>query len=97
MTAAWLWRSAWLRSRERLTFLGVLGWLAATLALWTGMLLSLAFLAVGALLAVQTVFDLWAERPLSAGRAWWLHQAVRLISCTGCGLITLGLVLTLFG
>jgi hypothetical protein len=52
MTAAWLWRWAWLRGRLLPAF-------GAGLVLCGGMLLSLAFLPVAALLVVQSLADGW--------------------------------------
>ncbi len=55
ITAAWCWRSAW----RSCSLVRVLTALAAGLVLFVGMAHSLAFLPVGALLAIQTICDGW--------------------------------------
>lgn len=52
MTAAWLWRYGWMRQQLAACF-------AAGVTLWAGLCLSLAFLPVVALIAVQTLSDGW--------------------------------------
>lgn len=108
MTAAWQWRLACLRAQQRIGPTSLVCWLLGSLALWTGMLLSLAFLTVGALLAVQMVCDMAEEyvavqdpalpRPgLGPRVSVGLHQATVVVCSAGCALLTLGLLLTWCG
>ncbi len=98
MTAAWLWRWAGLRARERIGMTSVLGWMAGSFILWGGMVLSLAFLAMGALIAVQSICDLSLGGPDDRSRTARLaHMATAAMCATGCALLALGGWLTLFG
>ncbi|MCA9053486.1 MAG: hypothetical protein KDA75_06595 [Planctomycetaceae bacterium] len=98
MTAAWLWRSAWFRCRERLSILGLMTALLGSLVLWGGMVLSLAFLTVFALIGVQMVCDVLADGPRGRTRqAWLLHQMTVAVAFLGIALIALGGVLSTFG
>ena len=98
IAAAWLWRSAWFRCRERLSLVGLMTALLGSVVLWGGMLLSLAFLTVFALIGVQMVCDVLADGPRGRTRqAWLLHQTTVAIAFLGIALIALGGVLSAFG
>ena len=101
MTAAWLFRSAWFRCRERLSIFGLLAAMLGSLVLWCGMLLSLAFLTVFALIGMQAVCDAFAERSQvtepHSRTAWLTHQLTIAVAFVGVTLMTLGGVLSLFG
>jgi hypothetical protein len=98
MTAGWLFRLGWVRARDRIGGVSILAWLIGSVVLWGGMVLSLAFVTVIALIGVQAVCDTAADpHPSRSRAAHWLHYATAALCCSGCALVSLGLMLSLFG
>lgn len=77
-TAAWLWLSAC--DRQSLPRA-----LAAGVVLWVGMLLSLAFVTVMALLGVMTIWETWTRRLAAESRAFLTRRLV-VVGALGFGL-----------
>lgn len=91
MTSAWLWRSGWVRGRMICCIL-------SGTVLFSGMLLSLAFLPVAAWMGVQTLCDGWPRRsetsPVSQTISRWRLSLI-LIAAGAAGFVFPGLILKL--
>lgn len=91
MTAAALWRQGWLACHPRWRFSGVIWCSLSALVLAAGLTLSLAFLPVIALIAVQSVCDGLPTSPdsgratASGERSRW-HRWMLIVLYTGCWL-----------
>lgn len=98
VSAAWLWRSAWFRCRERLSVVAIIQALLAGLMLCVGLTLSLAFLTVVVLIGVQHLCDILSDQQAdrtTAARV--MHEVTVATLLSGCTLIALGGVLSAFG
>ncbi|MFV0444486.1 MAG: hypothetical protein ACK5Q5_13025 [Planctomycetaceae bacterium] len=98
LTAGWMFRAAWYRSRERLTLMTVVCAVLGGLVVVGGMVLSLAFLSVLALIGMQWLCDVLAERRDDRQRTERVAHELTIAACLlGCFLIALGGVMTAFG